>query len=385
MFPTTVVNCSYLWCASIDLIRLNYMLTLHSSLIMNEDARDEHLRDFAGTTCILKRLFDQIGASLFVTPFLTDHNGNHSSNNNSSGLKRAIAGGVSKRNLDHDTIDDDNDNYNDEHTLLNSNCDSSKLNTTQTNSNIVIDTRNSDDANAKESGDSACDDANNPKSIVRENKETPVVDEDVKWTSMTESAIMATNDIDSFETWTYVKEFFLEFGESYRGRELQLNGTILTMWILVILMNLIQLFVFNQTLKIEFYVILCVGMIIYLIPTFVTIIIASKIHSNFRKEIELLKERLITEELIYSKKIQIALKQEKSQKEKDLLTNYYQYQSKCVSINAIIKMLESDREKYGFRIFGLRIDKGFVNIMIPVFISIGTIVVRVIFLTFSNL
>ena len=80
-------------------------------------------------------------------------------------------------------------------------------------------------------------------------------------------------------------------------------------------------------------------MITYIIPTFLTIVIASRIQNNFKKEINLLKKRRIEENLEYTH----SMKQYKNEYNNN---NYKNNKNECdfginknIILNSLIKLI----------------------------------------------
>ena len=116
-----------------------------------------------------------------------------------------------------------------------------------------------------------------------------------------------------------------------------------------------------------------------------TVGIASKIQTNFRKEIELLKHRKIEENLKYSHQMTkyTQLQFDKNLSQSNKLSNAVQISEKLsefystkIGFDTIISILENDFELYSFRMLGIRVDQGIFSLIVPIVLSFLTIFVR---------
>ena len=111
------------------------------------------------------------------------------------------------------------------------------------------------------------------------------------WNDFTKTTIIDINDNDSLYNWLSVRHYFLEFGKGFRKRELSIVATGLLSWLLIFGIMLIETFFFGENVVLTNYLIVAMCMILYMIPTCITVLVASKIQTNFDKEINLLNQR----------------------------------------------------------------------------------------------
>lgn len=302
VWPTYFVNLSYFWSSSFDFLRLNYMLSLTTSLIIPLQYK-KYVNTFRVWPCIFSKIIKLIEPNSFL------HNN----------------GDI----------------------------------------NININNKNNE---------------KNAKSL--------------NWIEFNKSSIIDISDIDSLYNWLSIRHYFLEFGLGFRKRELGIIGCGIASYCLLVLPVLYRLFILGDDIDGLNYVIILFGLTTYLIPTFVTIAIASKIQRNFKKEIQLLKDRKIEENLRYCHEMRARSSLYKHddghdfkfhQEKQDLsnavtichkISHFY---SNKVGFDTIISTLEHDFQEYSFRIFGLRVDQGIVNLIYPIVISLVSIFARTMF------
>ena len=184
-----------------------------------------------------------------------------------------------------------------------------------------------------------------------------------------------------------VRHYFLEFGKTFRYRELSVNAAGIAIWAIVILYLIYQTFVVNarkdattsekaDNIDLVKFIMVFVAMVNVLMPVFITVFVASLIQKNFKSEIRILKKRDSVEalEMKFSHKNVLLLvgnknvssAERKQQFAMEICESFIETFAQNLGFNTVLETLDTDYDEYSLKMLGKRVDQGTATLLVPI-------------------